>query len=100
MDCLAGTELLLFNVNKGRIDYTRKIRFNLKEIQRQELDFDHIFEEIYQTITLLGDVDLTRFKLKFGADVVGRTLIDSFWNAVNKLPLLKEFKKNKTGIYF
>jgi hypothetical protein len=93
-------ELLLFNVNNGKIDFAQKIRLNLKEIQRQDKDFDNIFEEIYQTIKLLGDTSLTDFKLEFGAEAVGRTLIDSFWNAASKLPLLKEFKRNTTGIYF
>ena len=93
-------ELLLLNVNNGKIDFSRKIRFNLKEVQNRDIDFDNIFEEIYQTIKLLGDTTLTDFKIKFGIDAVGDTLIDSFWNVTSKLPLLKEFRDNTRGIYF
>lgn len=95
-------ELMLFNVNHGCIDYSRKILFNLKELQSNgHMDFNTLFEKIHKCIEDTKYKSTDQLTAELGTDIISDSILDTLKGLITKrISFLKNYEKNRRGIYF
>jgi hypothetical protein len=92
-------ELLLLEVENGKVKFNHGIRFRIKEIEEQKFSFSAVFTELRDVFEHLnGEVTLNKIRNRVITGRAERNILDIFWALADGRPSLKSLKENSRGI--